>query len=137
MAERDWEESARFWQAKADKNEADAQKWRTLTSDKDYAPAVKVIQENPLLAQRPDGITYAVRAADLTIRSRDIDNTRSENAKLKADIEKLQNKLSIGSGSPTTPASAAKGYDSMSQSERATELLKRAQQLDRDSGYGE
>lgn len=102
-----------------------------------YKETLKVIQEFPLIAQRPDGINYAVRAAELNLQSKDTENTKAENAKLKAQIEALNKKLSIGGGAPTSPVPEAKSFADMSNKDQGAYLLERAQQADRDRGFAD
>lgn len=95
---------------------------------------LKVLGEFPMLKQNPDGIKYAVAAADINLRAKEFDGTKAELAKLKAEHEKLQKKLTISGGSPTKPVQEAANVNSLSLEEQGRRLEQLAHQHDRDNG---
>jgi len=95
---------------------------------------LKVLAEFPMLKQNPDGIKYAVAAADINLRAREFDGTKAELAKLKSEYEKLQKKLTISGGSPTAPVREDASIGSLPLKEQARRLEQLAHQHDRDNG---
>jgi chromosome segregation ATPase len=101
-----------------------------------YKATVAVIHEFPYLTQRADGINAAVKAAQLQLDAANVENTRAENAKLKAELEKLQKKLSLAGGPPTSPNTKAKSSDDMDHKELGEFLRKQAAEGDAERGFG-
>lgn len=99
-----------------------------------YKEVVAVLNEYKLLAQNPDGLRYAVRAAEVNLQAAEFEGTKAEFAKLKAEHEKLQKKLTIAGGSPTSAPSEAKTFDKMSLKEQEAYLEKAALEHDKASG---
>ncbi len=97
--------------------------------------ALQVLAEFPMLKQDPNGITYAVKAAQINLQARDFEGTKAEFAKLKAEHEKLQKKLTISGGSPTSPVPEAKSFADMSLDEQRKSLEQAVGAYDRDNGY--
>lgn len=100
-----------------------------------YKAAVAVINEFPLLAQNPDGLKYAVRAAEINLQAQEFEGTKTEYAKLKAEYEKLQKKMSIEPGQPTTAPEAKKSFGEMSIKEQERALEQAAREADRAAGF--
>lgn len=96
---------------------------------------VKILTEFPLLTRDVNGVGYAVRAAELQLRTQEFDGTKSELTKLKAEHEKLLKKLSIGGGSPTGAPAADKSFNEMSSTEQQKYLEQKVHQHDRDAGF--
>lgn len=95
---------------------------------------LKVLAEFPMLKQNPDGIKYAVAAADINLRAKEFEGTKAEFTKLKSEYEKLQKKLTISGGSPTKPVQEAANLSSLSLEEQGRRLEQAAQAYDRDNG---
>lgn len=93
-----------------------------------------VLEQYPMLKQNPDGIKYAVKAADIELRAKEFDGTKAELTKLKAEYDKLQKKLTISGGSPTAPVKEETSFDALSPKDRARRLEQAAHQHDRDNG---
>lgn len=102
-----------------------------------YKETLRIVNELPQFRMEPEGINAAVQAAQILIASRDTENTKAENAKLKAQLEQLNKKLSIGGGAPTSPPSGPKDFASMSQKERKKDLMDRLLSDDRDAGFAD
>lgn len=100
-----------------------------------YKETVAVLNEFKLLAQNPDGLRYAVKAAEVNLQAKEFDGTKAEYAKLKAEYEKLQKKLTIAGGAPTAPIAEKKSFDQMSLKEQEAHLEKAAFEHDRALGY--
>lgn len=92
-----------------------------------------VLNKFPLLRKDPDGISYAVRAAEIELQARDFDGTKAEFAKLKEDHAKLQKKLTISGGAPTGGLTDAKSFDQLSAKEMRQSLEQAVQSYDRDN----
>jgi hypothetical protein len=96
--------------------------------------ALKVLETFPMLKKDPDGIKYAVRAAEIELQAKDFEGTKAEFTKLKAEHEKLQKKLSITGGSPTAPIPGEKSFKDESLKEMGQRLEQAAVSYDRDNG---
>lgn len=114
-----------------------ADKHPELKDDKSdlYQETFKVVKEYELLQRDPNGLKYAVRAAEIALQAKEFEGTKAEFAKLKTEHEKLQKKLTIAGGSPTSAPSEAKTFDQMSLKEQEAFLEKAAQEHDRERGY--
>lgn len=95
--------------------------------------AVNVLKAFPMLSRDPDGIKYAVRAAEIELQAKSFDGTKSELEKLKADHAALQKKLTISGGSPTAPVPEDKSFKDLSQKDARRHLEQAAEQFDRES----
>jgi hypothetical protein len=100
-----------------------------------YKATVKALEDFPVLRQTPEGIVYAVKAAELNLQARNFDGTKKELDALKEAHSKLQKKLSIGSGTPTETLPEDKPFDSMSLAEQRKALEQAAHSLDRAAGF--
>lgn len=102
-----------------------------------YKAAVQALNDFPILKNDPQGIVYAVKAAELNLQARNFDGTKKELDALKAEHAKLQKKLSIGSGTPTETLSEEKSFDNMTQAERRKALEKAVHSFDREAGFAD
>lgn len=100
-----------------------------------YREVLDLINRRPLLATVEDGISYAVEAVLLNRRAKDLENTSTENKRLKSEMEALQKKLSIGASPPASrPESGDKPYAQLSKEERLKRLEQAAADADREAG---
>lgn len=83
---------------------------------------------------KPEGIKFAVQAAKLNLKARTFDKTESEYKALKSEYEKLQKKLSIGSGQPTSADEADESKDSSLEG-MGKRLSKLVREHDRAAGF--
>lgn len=122
--------------AKWTKNLADLTVKHPTLADNDSPlskAALKVLEVFPDLKRNPDGIKYAVRAAEIELQAATFDGTKAELTKLKADYAALQKKLTISGGSPTDPIPAKKSFSDLSQKDARRSLEQAAEQHDRDN----
>ena len=133
-AQRGHEQNARKWQehyAKLSDEKPDLQNPESAL----YKEAMRALEGFPMLKSLPDGIVYAVRAAELNLKAAQFDGTKAELDELRKEKTKLQKKLSIGSGTPTEPLDEDKPFEKMSLKEQKAALEQTVRAYDRDAGF--
>lgn len=102
-----------------------------------YQETMKVLKDpefGEVFTSKPDGLKFAVKAAELNLQAKTFDGTVSELKKLKADYETLQKKLSIGSGPPASPIKEDKPFDQLSLKEQEKRLEQMLYEQDKANG---
>lgn len=128
------EELNTAWKKNYDELAAKHPELQDMNSDL-YKETFNVVKEYELLQRDPNGLKYAVRAAEIALQAREFEGTKAEFAKLKSEHEKLQKKLTIAGGSPTSTPTESKTFDQMSLKEQEAYLSKAAYEHDRERGY--
>jgi len=100
-----------------------------------YKGVVEILNKHPYLTQQPDGLYTAVELVDTKAQLKAFDGTKAELAKLKEEHSKLQKKLSIGGGSPTSAPEGEKDFKDLSLKEQQKRLERAAREHDRDAGF--
>lgn len=100
-----------------------------------YKYALDLLNRYRPLREDVNGLNLAVEAFNLKQAAKDSETSKAEINRLKAELETLQKKLSIGAGVPAEPPKAEKSFDQLSLEEQKKRLEQAAQQADRDSGF--
>lgn len=90
----------------------------------------KVLAERPVFSMAPDGIKHAVEFVKLQRQSGLVSGLETENKALKEEIARLNKLTGLGGGGPAKKP-AAKSQDDMTPAEREADLIRQAEELDR------
>ena len=91
----------------------------------------KLLKEDQVFSFIPDGFKRAVEIADLRIQAASVPSLQAEVDRLKKEIDRLNGERQPGSSGPTSKPKQ-KTFDQLSKSEQEAELLRMAEQADRE-----
>lgn len=90
----------------------------------------KVLAERPVFSMSPDGIKHAVEFVKLQRQSGLVSGLETENKALKEEIARLNKLTGLGGGGPAKKP-GIKSAEDMTPAEREADLIRQAEELDR------
>ena len=94
-----------------------------------HKPALKVLEDIPVLKMIPDGVKHAVRIARVEKSASLISDLQTENQKLKTEVKRLNESMEVGGSGPMRFPSE-KSFEEMNPKEQEKMLRRMAERAD-------